>query len=429
MSEFETIHHNVVVYPGDLKGELKIPLSKSLLHRSLICSALSGDLALTDLGDGVLSDDIRATVSCLETLIGKYTNQTHDFDHEPVRLDCKESGSTLRFLVPLCAALGIAASMVGSGRLPDRPLSEYSQIFAGKGVRLEFPTIGRYLPLLVSGRLKSGKFKVPGNISSQYVSGLLMVLPILDGDSDIELSSPLESEPYVEMTRDIMREFGIVTEKTKTGFHVRGNQKYHRDDPYKSEPDFSQAAFWMVAEYLGQKVKVLDLPEVSSQGDCEIRNLLDKLRGKSGSSTFGEMQMLSVDASQIPDLIPVFAVAAAATPCVTRITHAERLRLKECDRLMATREILTMLGATISETTDGLIIFGKARVPGQPIFKSCEVSSFHDHRMVMVAAIAASCANVPVQITDYRAVDKSYPEFFKNYRMLGGKADELDVGE
>lgn len=427
MSELEGIHHYIVVHPGDLKGDMTMPFSKSILHRALFCSALSGDLSIPILGEDTLSDDIQATVRCLEALINR--SDSSEPDLEPVRLFCKESGTTLRFLVPLVAALGIPASLEGTGRLPDRPLSEYAQIFSGKGVRLEFPAIGRYLPLRVKGKLKHGRFIVPGDISSQYISGLLMVLPILEGDSEIVLSSPLESEPYVEMTREVMREFGIITEKTKTGYRVAGNQKYLRTIPYLSEPDFSQAAFWLVAEYLGHKVKILDLPKISLQGDCEIRSLLQKLRGVAGSSSFGEMPMLGIDASQIPDLIPIFAVAAAATPCVTRITNAERLRLKECDRIAATKDILTRLGASVSETSDGLVIFGKARVPGQPIFESCEIDSYNDHRMVMVAAIAATRANGPVQISNFNAVNKSYPEFFRDFRMMGGKAIELDLGE
>jgi 3-phosphoshikimate 1-carboxyvinyltransferase len=428
VSEMEDVRNYIVVYPGDLKGDITMPFSKSILHRALFCAALSGDLSIPILGEDTLSDDIQATVRCLEALIDHSSLSDEEMAREPIRLFCKESGTTLRFLVPFVAALGIPASLDGSGRLPDRPLSEYAQIFSGKGVRLEFPSIGRYLPLSIKGKLKPGRFSVPGDISSQYISGLLMVLPILDGDSEIILSSPLESEPYVEMTREVMLEFGVVTERTKTGYLIEGNQKYHRDLPYLSEPDYSQAAFWLVAEYLGHKVSVMDLPDNSLQGDCEIRELLLKLRSMNGSSQFGEMPMLGVDASQIPDLVPIFAVAAAATPCVTRITNAERLRLKESDRLVSTKEILTRMGASISETSDGLIIFGKARVPGQPIFKSCDVDSYNDHRMVMVAAIAATRANGPVQISNFRAIDKSYPDFFRDFRMMGGKAIELNLG-
>jgi len=423
---------SIHVIPGDLEGHVRVPLSKSLLHRSLICASMAGDLSLADLGEDGLSDDIFATKDCVHTIIAARNEQLHGrilSANDPVYFDCAESGSTLRFLVPLAAALGIPARFVGSGRLPLRPLGEYTAIFEGKGVRMEFPGNDRTLPLLVTGQLKPGIFKVPGNISSQYISGLLMALPLLADDSEIELTTPLESEPYVEMTRDVMRMFGVAIEKTSHGYHVGKGQAYKRTEPYRAEPDFSQAAFWLVAEYLGHNVSVLDLPLHSSQGDREIQALLKKLKDTGSAAAGSEESIIEVDVSQFPDLVPILSVAAAATKCVTKITHGERLRLKECDRLKATCDMLTRFGAQISETSDGLIITGRAYIQGIPLFKACEVDSFHDHRMVMAAAIAATRADGPVSISDYRAVDKSYPDFFRNFRMAGGLFNELDVGE
>ena len=446
---------HIVVEPSGLRGRLTVPPSKSILHRSLVCAGMSGDLTLSDPGESPLSNDILATKECMLALMEVLdTRKTGALpSEEPLELFCGESGSTLRFLVPLAAALGVPARFTGEGRLPQRPMGEYEAILEGKGVRLDFPGGGLSLPLTVSGKMKPGIFRVPGHISSQYISGLLMALPLLDGDSEIELTTPLESEPYVEMTRVVMRAFGVETEKTKTGYRVAGGQIYCREEPYRAEPDFSQAAFWLTAAYLGHDVEVMGLPERSPQGDRAILELLADFREMYGSpedkmpvlglsekdllsvpeetesSGIPEEKTIDIDASQIPDLVPILAVAAAATPCVTRIRHAERLRLKECDRLAAVHGLLLKLGIEAVQTDDGLIISGHARYAKHPLFRSCEVDSYHDHRIVMAAAIAATRAEGPVRISDFRSVEKSYPEFFADFRKLGGSAYELNVGK
>ena len=417
------------VSPGLLSGRVSVPLSKSILHRALICAMLAGDISLADIGSDTLSDDICATMECLQKLIARKSSQDATANPDaPLHLSCKESGSTLRFLVPLAASLGIPVILDGSGRLPNRPLAEFTAIFEGKGVSLSFPKDGKFLPLCVQGQLHGGVFHVPGNIRSQYITGLLLSLPTLPHDSEIILTSPLESEPYVEMTRDVMHAFCVATEKTKTGYLIPGRQTYSRKTPYRGEPDFSQAAFWLVGEYLGSHISVLPLPNESFQGDSAIVSLLKDLRAYADRPVSAEPPF-QVDASQIPDLVPIFSVAAAATPCVTQIIRASRLRFKECDRLMATQKILSALGVQIDETEDGLIIYGKENQVDKPIFTSCNIYPFHDHRMVMAAAIAATRADGPVNISDYRAADKSYPEFFRDFRTMGGHADELHVGK
>jgi 3-phosphoshikimate 1-carboxyvinyltransferase len=385
---------------------------------------LAGDLSLTELGDHALSDDITATLDCLRKLM-----RTKESDGE-TRLFCNESGSTLRFMIPLVGALGRTVMFEGAGRLPERPLREYTSIFEGKGVRLEFPDNGKYLPLRMSGRLQPGNFEVPGNISSQYISGLLMALSILDDKSDIVITSPLESEPYVEMTRDVMEDFGVLVEKTEAGYSVTGGQKIFRKEPYLAEPDYSHAAFWFVANYLGNGIDILDLPARSLQGDSEIVALLEDIRSFSETiHAANGYARFTISASQIPDLIPVLSIACAATHCVVQIVNGQRLRLKECDRLEATCEMLERLGAKIERKESGLTIFGRDSEDGQPIFKSCEINSFGDHRLVMAAAVAATRADGPVRITDCHAINKSYPEFFRDFRRMGGEADELNVGE
>lgn len=417
------------VSPGLLNGRVSVPLSKSILHRALICAMFAGDISLADIGSDALSDDISATRECLQNLIVRKSSQDGTIHAAaPLHLSCKESGSTLRFLVPLSASLGIPVILDGLGRLPDRPLAEFTAIFEGKGVSLSFPEDGKSLPLCVQGQLHGGVFRVPGNISSQYITGLLLSLPILPQDSEIILTSPLESEPYVEMTRDVMRAFGVATEKTKRGYFISGRQTYSRQTPYKGEPDFSQAAFWLVGEYLGSHISVMPLPNESFQGDRAIVSLLSELRAYAAHPG-SENSPFRVDASQIPDLVPIFSVAAAATPCVTQIIRASRLRFKECDRLMATQKILSSLGVQIEETEDGLIIYGKDIPADKPVFTAGNIHPFHDHRMVMAAAIAATRADGPVYISDYQATDKSYPGFFRDFRTMGGHADEFHVGE
>lgn len=282
----------------------------------------------------------------------------------------------------------------------------------------------------MSGRLNPGNFEVPGNISSQYISGLLMALSILEDKSDILITSPLESEPYVEMTRDVMEDFGVTVEKTEKGYSVMGKQKIFRKEPYLAEPDYSHAAFWFVANYLGNGIDILDLPARSLQGDSEIVTLLEDVRAFSETihATNGYARF-TISASQIPDLIPVLSIACAATHCVVQIVNGQRLRLKECDRLEATCDMLEKLGVKIERKESGMTIFGRDSEDGQPIFKSCEINSFGDHRLVMAAAVAATRAEGPVRITDCHAINKSYPEFFRDFRRMGGVADELNVGE
>lgn len=440
---------DMTVRPSLLEGTVRVPLSKSLLHRALICSALAGDMSLADPGNGPLSDDITATRECLAAILpaaaDKKLGRVFE-DGDALDLYCGESGSTLRFLIPVVAALGIPAQFAGGGRLPQRPLGEYPALFAEKGVRTEYPGGGLYLPFLITGQLEPGVFRLPGNVSSQYISGLLFALPLLPGDSEIELTTPLESEPYVAMTCDVMRAFGVETVRHDKGYSVKGRQEYRRSVPYRSEPDFSQAAFWLTANYLGNHTKIEGLPESSMQGDSRIRPLLESLSGitartsgnggasgdggASGTGNApGEAQTFEINASQIPDLVPILSVAAAATPCTTVFTHAERLRLKECDRLEATCEMLAGLGVEVHMTDDGLAVTGRANRPGEPIFTSCTVNSYADHRMVMAAAIAATRADGPVRITSPHAVGKSYPDFFEQYMKVGGSADEFDVGE
>ena len=408
---------SIKVKPGIAQGSVRIPLSKSYLHRALICAALAGDMKLANLGQGELSVDIEATKACLVKLL--------DDDSEPVVLNCHESGSTLRFLIPLAAALGRSCTFIGRGRLPFRPLGEYQRILPESGVAMIFAEEGgACLPLAIEGQLQAGVFALPGNVSSQYITGLLLALPLLVGDSQIVLTSPLESEPYVDITIRVMAEFGVAVEKTERGYRIPGGQKYIRSHKYDSEADYSQAAFWLLMKYLGHPIVIANLPpENSVQGDKVVKEILAKMEALSDSAggCFSEKgdPSLEVDLSQCPDLAPALAVAAAATPCVTRFVNAGRLRIKECDRLSASCEMLGVLGIETREEEDSFVVFGTRVRVESPGFSGGIIRKYEDHRMVMASAVAATCAREAMEIDDYQAVWKSYPNFFEVLAGLG----------
>ena len=398
------------VAPGYLRGTLTPPPSKSCAHRALICAALSraslagGESSVTGLEEP--SDDILATQACLYALL--------DGDDE---LDCGESGTTLRLLVPVAAALGRQVTFTGRGRLPARPMREYEEAFKGHGAALEFSGDAS-LPLTLRGRLRPGRYEIPGHVSSQYVSGLLLALPLLEGDSELVLTSVLQSAPYVGLTLEIMAIFGVTAVGMPVddryapygGFAIPGGQRY-QPAGYRVEADFSQAAFWLAANYLGSDIRLTGLPERSVQGDRAIVGLLEQLAAM-GRQPAGSIE---IDVSHIPDLVPILAASAACTPGETRIINAERLRLKESDRLASTADSLSAIGADVRVTGDGLAIRGRAELSGG------SADSWNDHRIAMALAIAALRTRTGVGIRNPWCVDKSYPRFFDDLISLGGE--------
>jgi len=357
--------------------------SKYDLHRLMIASHLAGmDLE----GFPVISDDIAVTKTCLRSLA--------TVNCQLSTVNCHESGSTLRFLLPVFAALGREVMFTGEGRLPERPMQPLIDQLRAHGC-----TIDRdHLPITIAGRLQPGVFTLPGDVSSQYVTGLLFALPLLDGDSKIALSSPLESRGYVDMTLRTLQKFDIVIRETAQGFQVPGGQAYQRlaESP-TPEGDWSAAAFWLAAG-----VRVTGLDEASAQPDRVIAGLLKALPGE-------------IDVSQCPDLMPILAAVMALTPGDRRIINAARLRLKESDRLHAMAVNLNALGADVTEQSDGLVLHGKASLHGG------EADSFGDHRVAMTMAIAALKCEAPVTLHGAQAVAKTYPAFWEDYQRLGGQ--------
>ncbi len=413
----------VRVTPNVLRGSVTIPASKSDCHRAIICATLSR--GKSTLSRVTVSKDIEATISCINALGAKTElkgdtltiDSSHLFSSGKGVFDCCESGSTLRFFIPVVSALGMEGEFVGKGRLPERPIGVYLDTLPKNGVTCV--TEGG-LPLNVSGQLKSGTFEVPGNISSQFVTGLLLALPILDGDSKIVITSEMESVAYINMTIDTMKQFGVEVEKTDYGYFVRGNQHYTPKD-YTVQGDWSHSAFFMVAGALGGEITVNGVNINSIQGDKEICSLLRRFGAEVTTSQNsvtvkkGELRGISIDASQIPDLVPILGVCGAGANGTTRIYNAERLRIKECDRLEATASLINNLGGMAGETDDGLVIQGIGSLNGGT------VDGYNDHRIVMSASIASVIARGDVFITDSQAIEKSYPMFFEDFVSVGGK--------
>ena len=430
------------IAPGKLKGDVFVPQSKSAAHRALILAFLSGDIELARIDETHVSDDIKATKRALIKMgeaISKKSTPAGAFaaglqnmlGEEPIEIDCKESGSTLRFLIPLAAVLGIPTKFVGSGRLPQRPIKEYEGVFAGSGADMIYlDETGLSLPLLIKGQMKAGEYSLPGNVSSQYISGLLMALSAADGASRLNLTTELESRPYVDMTCEVMRAFGVEVEEDSNGYALSGAVKPNRKEPFEVEADYSQAAFWLVARYLGSDIQLKNLPKSTAQGDRAIVDLLAGLSEAGKKSDMeGKKTVFEMDARDVPDLVPVFAIAAAATNCVTKIVHAERLRIKESDRIASTAAMLTELGIRNTITEDGLEIEGRsASVKDGKCFSGGTIDSCKDHRLVMASAVAAIAAEDTVRIKDPIAVEKSYPAFFEDYLNLGGSIYGINVG-
>ena len=419
--------HKVRISPRKLSGNISVPPSKSDAHRAIICASLAEGKSVV--GPVEMSEDIKATISCMKNLGAEikaegrnlYIDGRNTFGVGSAQLDCSESGSTLRFLIPVAAAGGVGAEFTGHGKLPGRPIGVYTDQLPGKGVRCE--TSGG-LPLRIAGRLSSGIFEVPGDISSQFITGLLLALPLAEGDSEIRLTSGLQSVGYVNMTLKVMKDFGVTAETLENGWRIRGGQKY-APGSYEVEGDWSQAAFFMTAAALGSVITIDNLSLDSVQGDKECVNVYRRLgavieedKGILKMSP-GKLRGIQLDASDIPDMVPAFAAAAALAQGRTVITGAERLRIKESDRLRAVRDCLDRLGGDVTETPDGLIINGRESLKGG------FVEGYNDHRIVMSMAAAAVACTEDVVVSDMESVRKSYPSFFEDYRRLGGKADVI----
>ncbi len=416
---------------GTLSGTVVLPASKSQAHRLLICSALSGEKGRLECSS--LNDDIEITVSCLNALGADIRYENNFFDIVPIDrpvpgavLQCIESGSTLRFLLPVAAVLGADAVFDGHWRLAGRPLSPLYEQIKSHGVAL---SAAGCFPLTCKGRLTGGSYSMVGNVSSQFISGLLFALPLAKEDSHLQITGPVESRSYIDMTVNALETFGIVVNRTENGFFIPGGQTYRKPGNLMVEGDWSAAAFWLAAGVIGSgkiHCKGLDYRN-SLQGDRAMADLLRKMGARieetgEGLSVFpSELHGINADCADIPDLVPALSVAAACAGGTSVFHNISRLRLKESDRVGAICDMLGKFGISTEASENTLTVIG-----GKP--RRAVIDSRADHRIAMSAAIMATVAEGESIIECAGCVAKSYPAFFNDYIKLGGSADVIGVG-
>ncbi len=394
---------DIIIHPGKLRGELTAIPSKSQAHRLLICAALADSPTTVICRE--TNRDIEATIDCLNALGAQISPIPNGYaviplsqPPESAQLNCCESGSTLRFLLPVAAALGVDAVFQMEGRLPHRPLSPLWEEMERMGCRLSRPT---KTTIRCQGKLKAGEYTIPGNISSQYITGLLLALPVLEGDSRITITGTLESKPYVDLTRQTIRKFNVVSAPD----FIPGGQVYHSPGWMRVESDWSNAAFFLAARELGNPIFLHDLDTDSVQGDRMVNSLLPRMK-----------DFITISAADIPDLVPILSIVAAANKGAV-FTNIQRLRIKESDRVASTIAMIEALGGKAESTEDTLTIYGTGLRGGT-------VDAVNDHRIAMSAAIASTVCQEPVTVLGAECVKKSYPKFWEEFSRSGGNYEQ-----
>lgn len=422
---------NVKIKPNEIKGKMKSIPSKSLLHRAIILSGIAKDREIILEQVNTISEDIEATLTCIEKL-GAKTKVEGDsiritslgnIKKSKVELHCKESGTTLRLLLPLVSTFSKEATVDCSEGLRKRPIRELIETLEESG--LYFKEKG--FPINISGNVTTDFFKISGDISSQYVSGLLLLSSLLDQRSSIYLTTKLESRAYVNITIKVLRDFGIIVNELEEGvFEIYGGRdKILPPKEYQIEGDWSNAAFFLVGGCLGDSIKMSGLNLESSQGDKKIVQILKKAGAILTcsddfiSSNRSHLNSFEVDFSETPDLFPILSVVAALSKGQSILKGGERLKLKESNRIESTFQMLKSLGADVKKREDGLIIQGKEILDGGI------VNSFNDHRIVMSVTMASIRCKEPVSIVNAGAVKKSYPNFFDDFKKVGGIFDVI----
>lgn len=406
---------DIRIEPRTLAGTVTPPPSKSMAHRLIIAAALGG--GVSTIRNVAFSQDIQATLHCMEALGAHWARPEEGHIRmtgagavqalysELPRFDCGESGSTLRFLIPIALAVAGGGVFTGHGRLMERPQKPYFDLFDEKGIFYE----QKDGVLTIRGRLTPGEYRLPGNVSSQFFTGLLFALPLLDGPSSITSTTTLESADYITMTIEAMRAAGVTVMEQPGQRSYQVVSSAYRSFDGTVEADWSQAGFWYAANFLNSRLNIQGLNPRSAQGDMVVADLYWKL-AKPGE--------VDVDVSGCPDLLPPLAVMAAGRGGITHFVNATRLRIKESDRLATVHQMLTALGGQAEEGPDSLTVHGAP-------FTGGTVDGANDHRIVMAAAIAATRCKVPVTILGAEAVNKSYPSFWDDYKQLGGNVHVL----
>ena len=393
---------DITIFPGKLSGSISIIPSKSQAHRLLICAAFADKPTFLHCPE--TSRDMDATAGCLNALGADIRRTEEGFSVTPAKtipkeatLNCHDSGSTLRFLLPVAGALGVDTTFQLEGRLPSRPLSPLWEEMERMGCRLSRPTENT---IRCQGQLQAGDYTIDGSISSQFITGLLLATSLIDGESHIHLTGKVESRPYITMTQKAMSLFGVDCED----FTVNGGT-FRSPDEITVEGDWSNGAFFLTAAALGNPISVENLDTASPQGDRAVWTLLPRMT-----------ETITISAADIPDLVPILSIMAACSRGAV-FTDIRRLRLKESDRVASVIDMITALGGKAEADADTLTVYGTGLIGGT-------VDAVNDHRIAMSAAIAATVCREPVTILGAQCVEKSYPKFFEEYRRLGGNYEQ-----
>ena len=427
----------VKIKPKELCGTIEIPPSKSYSHRAIIAASLANSEKKLKIDNLKFSVDITTTTEIMENWGAKIKKSENSLEiignsgrviPKMLKTQCNESGSTIRFLIPVGLTNENELVFDGKGKLVDRPLDVYYKMFDEQGIKYE--TSKGKLPLKVNGKLKSGNYEIDGNISSQFITGLLYALPLLDGDSKIVINKNLESKGYIDLTLEILKLSGIkIKNNDYKSFEIKGNQEY-KPFNYTVEGDYSQVAFWIVAGIISankdNEIKCLHLNKYSLQGDKAIIEIVQKMGAKleifddyvivKPSKTKGTI----IDVSQCPDIAPILTVLGALSEGETKIINAERLRIKESDRIISIKTELNKIGAKIEEVGDNLVIQGVNEFEG-----GVEVSAWNDHRIAMSLAIASTRCRNEIVIDEAESVRKSYPHFWEDFVKMGGEIEKI----
>ena len=412
-----------IIKADKLVGELSPPPSKSVLHRYIIASSLAKGISKIE--NISFSEDIIATIEAMKKLGAKIEQKenyllidgsdTFKNLNENIEIDCNESGSTLRFLFPLSIVEENKVLFKGRGKLFKRPMTPYFENFEKYKIKHSYIDENK---ILLEGKLKAGIYEIDGNISSQFITGLLFSLPLLDRESKIIINGKLESSNYIDISLDCLSKFGIkIINNSYQEFIIEGNQSYKVGN-YHTEADYSQAAFFLVANAIGSNIKINDLSENSLQGDKKIIDYISEIDNWNSKDT------LVLDGSETPDIIPILSLKAAVSGKNIEIVNVERLRIKESDRLKATVEELSKLNFDLIEKKDSILINSRENFEVNKNEKVVSLSAHSDHRIAMMIAIAATCYDGEILLDNLDCVKKSYPNFWEVFLSLGGKIYE-----